>query len=146
MFSFNRRQFLRFSTGVGAAIALEQFQPAYSQTNGGKVTDYPDEVTLQIQETPFTIGNRQGTAVTVNGSVPAPLLLFKEGQTVKLNVVNHLQEDTSIHWHGIILPFDMDGVPGVSFAGIRPSQTFTYEFPLNQSGTYWYHSHSGMQE
>ena len=143
---FDRRQFLRFTTGMGAAIALDQFRPAYGQSEGGKVTEYPDEVTLHIQETPFTIGDRQGTAVTVNGSVPAPLLRFREGQTVKLNVVNHLKEDTSIHWHGIILPFDMDGVPGVSFAGIKPGATFTYRFPLNQSGTYWYHSHSGMQE
>ncbi|MEB3160845.1 MAG: multicopper oxidase domain-containing protein, partial [Synechocystis sp.] len=142
----NRRQFLRFSTGIGAAMILDQFRPAYGQTDGGKVLTYPDEVTLHIQETPFMVGSRQGTAVTVNGSVPAPLLRFKEGQTVKLKVVNHLKEDTSIHWHGIILPFDMDGVPGVSFAGIRPGETFTYQFPLNQNGTYWYHSHSGMQE
>jgi len=146
MSPWNRRQFLRFSTGMGAAIALDQFRPAYSQTQATQRIQYPDEVTQHIQETPFMVGDRPGTAVTVNGSVPAPLLRFKEGQTVKLNVVNHLQEDTSIHWHGIILPFEMDGVPGVSFADIKPGETFTYQFPLNQSGTYWYHSHSNMQE
>ena len=146
MLPLNRRQFLRFSTGIGAAIALEQFRPAYSQTPATQRELYPDEVTLHIQETPFIVGDRQGTAVTVNGSVPAPLLRFKEGQTIKLHVVNHLKEDTSIHWHGIILPFEMDGVPWVSFAGIQPGETFTYQFPLNQNGTYWYHSHSNMQE
>jgi CopA family copper-resistance protein len=84
--------------------------------------------------------------VSINGSIPAPLIRLKEGQNVRLRVTNHLAEDTSIHWHGLIVPFQMDGVPGVSFPGIKPHTTFDYEFQLKQAGTYWYHSHSGLQE
>jgi CopA family copper-resistance protein len=84
--------------------------------------------------------------VTVNGTVPAPLVRLKEGQNVRIAVTNNLDEDTSIHWHGLLLPFQMDGVPGVSFPGIKPGETFTYEFKVRQNGTYWYHSHSGLQE
>src|SRR3546814_1190979 len=72
--------------------------------------------------------------------------LFREGQNVRLHVENTLDEDSSIHWHGLIVPFQMDGVPGVSLPGIKPRSTFVYEFPLRQSGTYWYHSHSGLKE
>ncbi|AEC20347.1 copper-resistance protein, CopA family protein [Pusillimonas sp. T7-7] len=85
-------------------------------------------------------------ATTVNGSLPAPTLRWREGDTVTIRVKNRLNETTSIHWHGIILPFQMDGVPGISFAGIPPGETFMYQFKVQQSGTYWYHSHSGMQE
>jgi CopA family copper-resistance protein len=84
--------------------------------------------------------------VTINGTVPGPLLRLREGQNVRITVNNRLDEDTSIHWHGFILPFQMDGVPGVSFPGIKAKSTFVYEFPIRQSGTYWYHSHSGLQE
>jgi len=86
------------------------------------------------------------TATTVNGSVPAPILRWKQGDTVTLRVTNTMAETSSIHWHGIILPTEMDGVPGLSFDGIAPGETFTYHFTLRQSGTYWYHSHSGFQE
>jgi CopA family copper-resistance protein len=85
-------------------------------------------------------------ATAINGSVPAPTLVWKEGERVTIRVTNNLPVDTSIHWHGIILPTDMDGVPGLSFGGIKPGETFTYSFEVNQSGTYWYHSHSGFQE
>ncbi len=85
-------------------------------------------------------------ATTINGSIPAPTLHFREGDTVTIRVTNRLPETTSVHWHGIILPFEMDGVPGISFSGIAPGETFVYRFTLRQSGTYWYHSHSGMQE
>ena len=85
-------------------------------------------------------------AQTINGSIPGPLLRWREGDTVTLRVANQLDEDTSIHWHGIVLPADMDGVPGLSFHGIRPRETYTYRFQVKQSGTYWYHSHSGFQE
>ena len=78
--------------------------------------------------------------------LPGPILRFREGETVTIRVKNELQETSSIHWHGLIVPADMDGVPGVSFAGIGPGETFTYRYPLIQSGTYWYHSHSGNQE
>ena len=85
-------------------------------------------------------------ALTVNDSVPAPTLRWREGDSVTLHVTNTLQEDTSIHWHGILLPANMDGVPGLSFNGIRPGETHTYRFTVRQGGTYWYHSHSGFQE
>ena len=85
-------------------------------------------------------------ATTVNGTLPAPTLRWQEGDTVTLRVTNRLKEDTSIHWHGILLPTGMDGVPGLSFPGIRPGETFDYQFQVRQSGTYWYHSHSGFQE
>lgn len=85
-------------------------------------------------------------ATTVNGTLPAPTLRFKEGERVTLNVTNTLAEDSSIHWHGLILPPEMDGVPGISFGGIKPGDTFSYQFDVRQSGTYWYHSHSGFQE
>ena len=78
--------------------------------------------------------------------MPGPILRWREGDTVTLSVTNRLAEPTSIHWHGIILPNPMDGVPGLTFQGIAPGTTFTYQFPVVQSGTYWYHSHSGFQE
>ncbi|MBW7946555.1 MAG: multicopper oxidase domain-containing protein, partial [Sphingomonadaceae bacterium] len=104
------------------------------------------EIRLNVGHTSFTVGGRTGHAVTVNGTLPAPLIRLKEGQTARLIVSNHLDEDTSIHWHGLLLPFQMDGVPGISFPGIAPHSRFTYEFPVIQSGTYWYHSHSNLQE
>ncbi|MEY4717422.1 MAG: hypothetical protein RL563_40, partial [Pseudomonadota bacterium] len=85
-------------------------------------------------------------AIVANDSFPAPTLHWQEGEEVTLKVTNTLQEPTSIHWHGIVLPYEMDGVPGISFDGIAPGETFTYRFQLKQSGTYWYHGHSGMQE
>ena len=103
-------------------------------------------IDLSVGHGPRVVQGRKGHGIAVNGSVPGPLIRLKEGQDVRLNVTNNLPEDTSIHWHGLLLPFHMDGVPGISFPGIRPGQTFTYEFPVRQSGTYWYHSHSGLQE
>lgn len=101
---------------------------------------------LVIAESPVNFTGKQTVATTINGSLPGPTLRWKEGEMVTINVTNKLREHTSIHWHGIILPFQMDGVPGISFAGIAPGETFTYKFKVKQSGTYWYHSHSGMQE
>ncbi len=92
------------------------------------------------------VEGRRGPGIAVNGSVPGPLIRLREGQNIRFNVTNNLSEDTSIHWHGLLLPFQMDGVPGISFPGIKPGQTFTYDFPVRQAGTYWYHSHSGLQE
>lgn len=97
---------------------------------------------LNVDHAMQTIDGRSGHAVLINGQLPAPLLRWREGDEVVLNVTNHLDEDTSIHWHGLLLPPNMDGVPGVSFAGIKPGTTFTYQFPIKQAGTYWYHSHS----
>ena len=104
------------------------------------------DIRLSVGHSAFTVGGQTGHAITINGSLPAPLVRLREGQTARISVTNTLDEDTSIHWHGLLLPFQMDGVPGVSFPGIRPKETFVYEFPVRQSGTYWYHSHSGLQE
>ena len=89
---------------------------------------------------------RTADAIAVNGMLPGPTLRWSEGDDVILRVTNTLDEPTSIHWHGILLPYQMDGVPGLSFPGIAPGETFTYQFPIRQAGTYWYHSHSGLQE
>jgi CopA family copper-resistance protein len=101
---------------------------------------------LTIAETAVNITGRERRALTLNGSMPGPELRWREGDTVTLRVKNALDEDTSIHWHGILLPANMDGVPGLSFNGIHPGETYTYRFVVKQSGTYWYHSHSGFQE
>jgi CopA family copper-resistance protein len=110
------------------------------------------EFDLVIGETPVNFTGRTRSAVTVNGSLPAPLLRWREGTTVNLRVCNALPSSsvhgrhTSIHWHGIVLPANMDGVPGLSFAGIGRGETYHYRFQVRQAGTYWYHSHSGFQE
>ena len=105
-----------------------------------------DVIDLTVGSGHRIVEGRRGPGIAVNGSVPGPLIRLREGQNVRLNVTNNLETDTSVHWHGFLLPFHMDGVPGISFPGIKPGQTFTYEFPIRQSGTYWYHSHSGLQE
>ena len=93
-------------------------------------------------------GYERGERLTmaINGQIPAPALHFTEGEDVTINVTNKMDTDTSIHWHGILLPYTQDGVPGISFPGIKPGETFTYNFKIKQAGTYWYHSHSGLQE
>ena len=104
-------------------------------------------IDLAVGQGAIEVGGRSGHAFAVNGSVPGPLVRLKEGEAVTLRVANHLAQDTSIHWHGLLLPFQFDGVPGVSFPGIKPGETFVYELPaLRQSGTYWWHSHSNLQE
>jgi len=104
------------------------------------------EFDLQIGETPVNFTGSPRTAMTVNGGIPGPLLRWREGDTVTLRVRNKLRESTSIHWHGILLPANMDGVPGLSFEGIAPDGMYVYTFKVRQNGTYWYHSHSGFQE
>ena len=103
-------------------------------------------IELVIGEESLAMDGKIGIAVAINGTIPGPLIRLKEGQTATLRVMNQLKETSSIHWHGLLLPARMDGVPGVSFGGIMPGSTFTYHFPIKQSGTYWYHSHSGGQE
>ncbi len=125
--------------------------PAWAQSGSTGITaPVPtvsgSDITLRIARQTMRIDGKLSRAIGINGTVPAPLVRLTEGQTAKLTVVNDLDEDSSIHWHGLILPFQMDGVPGVSFPGIKPRSTFVYEFPVVQSGTYWYHSHSGLQE
>jgi CopA family copper-resistance protein len=132
-------------------MALQSLLPAWAQTGSSGLapaieTLHGPDIALTIGHSPFSVGGRSGHAFTVNGVLPAPLIRLREGQNARLSVRNTLDEDTSIHWHGLLVPFQMDGVPGISFPGIRPRETFVYEFPIRQSGTYWYHSHSNMQE
>ncbi len=101
---------------------------------------------LSIGYTAVNITGTPAIATTINGKLHAPTLKWKEGDDITINVTNNLSEDASIHWHGIIIPTHMDGVPGISFDGIKPGTTFTYKFKVKQSGTFWYHSHSGFQE
>ena len=147
----SRREVLAGAATFGGLAALPSLFPAWAQSGSpGVGPDLPivtgEDIRLTVGHMPFTVGGRTGHAVAINGTVPAPLLRLREGQNVRISVRNGLDEDTSIHWHGMILPFQMDGVPGISFPGIRPRETFVYEFPVRQSGTYWYHSHSGLQE
>jgi CopA family copper-resistance protein len=149
LLSLSRR---RFVAGGAAVLGASAMRPAWAQSVShgtaakgfGALTGF--NIDLNIAEQVFEVNGRRGHAVAINGTIPAPLLRLKEGETVRLAVNNQLDEDTSIHWHGLLVPFAMDGVPGVSFPGIKPHSTFVYEFPLIQSGTYWYHSHSGLQE
>ncbi|QJA06678.1 multicopper oxidase domain-containing protein [Thermosulfurimonas marina] len=104
------------------------------------------EYHLVLEERPVTIGGRTIRAMTVNGKIPGPTLYFEEGDLARIHVENRMSEDSSIHWHGVLVPPEMDGVPYVSFPPIKPGSTFTYEFPIRQAGTYWYHSHTGLQE
>jgi CopA family copper-resistance protein len=151
MTDFDRRQLLQSVSAVGGGLALSGLLPAWAQS---ATTEGPGplpflsgtDIALTIDHAGWTVDGRTGHAITVNGSLPAPILRLKEGQTVRLSVTNRLAETASIHWHGILVPFQMDGVPGVTFPGIPAGQTFVYEFPIIQSGTYWYHSHSGLQE
>jgi len=141
----------RFVTGAaGSALLLGSGLPVCAAQNNTAPFQVPElrgrefNLTIGLQGVNFTGKDRLAT--TVNQSLPAPVLRWKEGERVRINVTNTLSHSSSIHWHGIILPSNMDGVPGFSFDGIAPGETFTYEFDLNQSGTYWYHSHSGFQE
>jgi CopA family copper-resistance protein len=147
---FNRRSFLGAAFGSSAAIGSASLLPAWARSavhgNTGITTLTGNNFDLDIGEFAVNIGGRMGHAVGVNGTLPAPLIRFREGEEVTLNVTNRLKTDTSIHWHGLLVPFYMDGVPGVSFPGIKPGETFQYKFAVPQSGTYWYHSHSGLQE
>ncbi|MEH6669621.1 copper resistance system multicopper oxidase [Halopseudomonas sp.] len=104
------------------------------------------EYSLTVDRVKIDTGDFVKEGIGYNGKSPGPVMRFKEGEEVSIKVTNNLDEMTSIHWHGLILPYKQDGVPGISFAGIKPGETFTYKFPITQSGTYWFHSHSGFQE
>lgn len=138
--NFSRRSILR------AALAASLPLPIWARAALQPARPYQDAWDLEIGNSPFVLGDQQGIATTVNGTLPGPLVRLQEGQRVVLNVSNRLAEDTSIHWHGLLLPDNMDGVPGISFDAIPPGETFRYEFDVRQNGTYWYHSHSGLQE
>ena len=104
------------------------------------------EYSLTVDRVTIDTGDFSKQGIGYNGASPGPILRFREGEDVTIHVTNNLDEPTSVHWHGLILPFQMDGVPGLSYPGIAPGETFTYRFPIKQSGTYWFHSHSGFQE
>jgi len=150
-----RRDFLIATTGVALSSGI-MGRWAYADENAprglGSLTEIQvptnGALHLSIDRTPINVAGRPAaSAITVHGTLPGPVLRMREGQDVVIHVENRLKdEDTSIHWHGLILPTTMDGVPGVSFPGIKPGETFTYRYRVRQSGTYWYHSHSGLQE
>lgn len=130
--------------GSGKALSLDRSFDANKRQTPQELSG--NTFNLSIDYVPVNFTGHDRIATTVNGSVPSPVLRWKEGERVTLRVTNNLDHDSSIHWHGIILPTGMDGVPGLSFNGIKPGETFEYQFDVNQSGTYWYHSHSGFQE
>jgi CopA family copper-resistance protein len=140
-----RRRILR---GLAAAGAFGGLGPGFRVANAADVISglSGSEFNLTIGEVPLSVGGNRAIATAVNLTLPAPLLRWRQGDTVTLNVTNRLKVPTSIHWHGVRTPTGMDGVPGLSFSGIAPGETFTYRFPVHQHGTYWYHSHSGFQE
>ncbi|MEP3143572.1 copper resistance system multicopper oxidase [Qipengyuania citrea] len=150
MSTLSRRHLIKSTAALAAASALPMPAWATGQSLSHARKGFGEvsgkDIELAIGNHHFAIGNRSGHAVAVNGTIPGPLVRLREGQQARLHVTNTLAEDSSIHWHGLLVPFQFDGVPGVSFPGIRPGERFTYDFPIRQSGTYWWHSHSGLQE
>jgi len=145
--NLNRRSLLKGAAIGGGALALQPWLPAWAQpVSAGLPTLIGEDIHLRVGRDSLEIDGKAARAVTINGTVPAPLLRLRQGQKLRLTVDNTLDEETSVHWHGLLVPFQMDGVPGVSFPGIKPRSSFTYEFGIEQAGTYWYHSHSGLQE
>lgn len=148
--TLSRRTFLAGSAAAASAAGLF---PAWAMSMSpgvaaakGSGTLAGNDLAITVAPHSFNVDDRVGQAVAMNGTIPGPLVRLKEGENVRIAVHNQLGEATSIHWHGLLVPFQMDGVPGVSFPGIKAHSTFVYEFPVRQSGTYWYHSHSGLQE
>jgi CopA family copper-resistance protein len=151
--AWTRRRFLQGAAATatlwaGGAPGLAREAGAFPRAGrfGELVATEPEGIDLVLERQPLLVGGRLGSAITLNGSIPGPVIRMQEGREARIRVHNRMSESTSIHWHGILLPFTMDGVPGISFEGIGPGETFTYTYPVRQSGTYWYHSHSGLQE
>ena len=146
--TLTRRRFVQGVAAVGVAAAVEgKFNQADAEVidhSPSVLTGNHFDLTIEPHYANFT--GRRTKAIKINGSLPGPTLKWREGETVTVAVTNHLPVMTSIHWHGVRVPAAMDGVPGLSFAGIAPGQTFFYRIPVVQNGTYWYHSHSGSQE
>jgi copper-resistance protein, CopA family len=136
----SRRRFMHGFAGAACVLGAARWSSSPAAILTGTQFD------LTIDELPVNYTGARRTAVAINGQVPGPTLRFREGDTVTIRVTNRLRTTTALHWHGLIVPADMDGVPGVSFAGIAPGETFTYRFKVNQSGTYWYHAHARFQE
>ena len=154
--SITRRRFVRGLSGALATAALSSSGAATAaqrresreepRARPGSIPTARTEFDLDVRSVEVNFTGARRNAVAVNGQVPGPLLVWPEGETITVRVTNRLSVPTSIHWHGVIVPADMDGVPGLSFAGIPPGETFVYRFRVNQSGSYWYHSHSRFQE
>lgn len=150
----SRRLLLKRAGALGLLAAVQPLLPSCAnhpllraaQSDSDSSTLSGELIDMVISERSFAADGRTGTAMTINGTIPGPLIRLKEGQEVTIRVKNQLMEASSIHWHGVLLPSHMDGVPGVSFRGIQPGETYHYRFVVKQSGTYWYHSHSGGQE
>jgi CopA family copper-resistance protein len=160
-----RRDFIR-SAGVLTAFAgVQALTPGWARAAGGAPSSSGTaaggltaleptrrvgnrvEYDITIEKTPFEVAGKRATAITMNGTVPGPLIRLQEGEEVVLRYHNKLKEDTSIHWHGLLLPNQFDGVPKVNYPGVPPGETFEAgPFEVRQYGTYWYHSHSGLQE
>ncbi|MGB5465009.1 MAG: copper resistance system multicopper oxidase [Sedimenticolaceae bacterium] len=150
--SLSRRRFVQ-GLAAGGALLATGLSPRHSYADQLRARMGPQVLTgsrfdLAYTPTPVNFTGNERFATAINGSVPAPVLRWREGDIVTLHVTNNLAEDTSVHWHGIILPSSQDVVPNISdgFKGIKPGETFSYRFPVIQNGTYWYHSHSGFQE
>lgn len=152
MLSLDRRKLITSSLALGGAAGLSAAMPGWARaTNGGTLARKGSDVLsgeymkMTVADAAFQTGKRNGPAVTVNGTVPGPLVRLKEGQNLVVDMVNNSSEGTSIHWHGLLVPFLMDGVPGVTMAALEPGKIFRYEFPIRQAGTYWWHAHT-LQE
>src|SRR5579864_8526137 len=145
---FTRRRFVQGAVSGAALASLHLWRwPSIAMGGeGGTPILTGNDFKLTIEEIPVNFTGAPGKATAVNGSVPGPLLRWREGQTVTIAVTNRMTETTSIHWHGVRTASGMDRVPGLSFAGIAPGETFVYRIALTQRGTYWYHSHSRFQE
>src|SRR5947209_20450768 len=141
----SRRLFVRSVAAVASGLA---YPWPIGRAIGATTAPVLSGTDFQLEIGPMAVNitGRARAATAINGQIPAPILRWREGDVVTLAVTNRLSEPTSIHWHGVRTPSPMDGVPGLSFAGIPPGETFVYRFPVHQSGTYWYHSHSAFQE
>jgi len=146
-----RRRLIQALAATGLLSGLDALVPPYARAAGALARpnqrqSRPVTMDLAIRQQEMGIAGGTGTGMTVNNTIPGPIVELYEGHEALLRVTNHLNADSSIHWHGILLPFEMDGVPGVVFPGIKPGKTFEANFMVRQYGTYWYHSHSGLQE
>lgn len=149
----SRREFLVTAASATLASCVMPHLPAFAMApvaaaGGFGQLDATAEggIDLHLEMADLLVGGQVGRAITINGTAPGPVIRMQEGREALIRVHNRLHESSSIHWHGILVPFSMDGVPGISFAGIPAGETFTYRFAVRQNGTYWYHSHTGMQE
>ena len=146
----SRRRLLKSAAAGVFCATLNTLLPvplwAISNRSGISSAAHPGRYDLEIGPTALLVDGKPARATGINGTVPGPLLRFKEGEPITLDVHNALDEDSSIHWHGLLVPTNMDGVPGLSYPGIKPGETYRFHYEVKQSGTYWYHSHSGLQE